>query len=179
VADFLSPGVRNQYWRASLPTTETRLLKTRLISVGNDIGPANTGLRYAYCLEFFMKCLEQIMAAYSPSEQILSAPLVRVILRIEKDFPSLLTLENLASEAGLSISRFSALFKAKMAIAPMHYLRRHLLGRAGSLLRHTDWQVEEIATCTGFNSLHYFSRAFKAEFGRSPRAYREQSRKTG
>ncbi len=175
VRDFLGPGLRGHYWRARLPAAETKQLAVRLTQAGRNTGPAGAGLRYAYCLELFLKCAERVMSAYAAPEQVLPAPLIRAVLRIEKDFAGLLTLEALATEADLSISRFSALFQAHLGLAPMHYLRRHRLGRAGSLLRHTDWPVERIATQTGFNSLHYFSRAFKAEFGRSPRSYREQA----
>jgi transcriptional regulator GlxA family with amidase domain len=44
--------------------------------------------------------------------------------------------------------------------------------RAAALLVKTNYQVQEIAFLTGFESQYHFSRAFKSVFGSNPSAYR-------
>lgn len=80
--------------------------------------------------------------------------------------------ESLAARVHLSPSRFAALFKEAMGLAPLDYVLNQRLQRAESLLRHTDAKVEEIAAECGFDDPYYFSRMFRARLGHSPRNYR-------
>jgi AraC-like DNA-binding protein len=62
--------------------------------------------------------------------------------------------------------------------SPAARIRRRRLERAAELLsaRTPQPQVEKVAQECGFASAEYFSRAFRREFGISPRAYRSAHR---
>jgi AraC-like DNA-binding protein len=62
--------------------------------------------------------------------------------------------------------------------SPAARIRRRRLERAAELLTagREGGQVEKIAQDCGFASAEYFSRAFRREFGLSPRAYRAAHR---
>lgn len=62
--------------------------------------------------------------------------------------------------------------------SPAARIRRRRLERAAEILgtRSGPGQVEQIAYECGFASAEYFSRAFRKEFGQSPRAYRAARR---
>ncbi|HJQ44024.1 MAG TPA: helix-turn-helix domain-containing protein [Jatrophihabitantaceae bacterium] len=62
--------------------------------------------------------------------------------------------------------------------SPAARIRRRRLERAAELLsaRSPQPQVEKVAQECGFASAEYFSRAFRREFGISPRAYRSAHR---
>ena len=47
------------------------------------------------------------------------------------------------------------------------------LEHARGLLLGTDWSVEQVASCCGYEDPFYFSRCFRKEFGLSPRKYRQ------
>jgi AraC-like DNA-binding protein len=67
---------------------------------------------------------------------------------------------------------FRALFKKGV-----HQYRLHIrLSKAKALLEETDLTISEIADSVGFESRDGFSNAFKKEFKRSPRQWRDATR---
>ncbi|PID74327.1 MAG: hypothetical protein CSB32_01280 [Desulfobacterales bacterium] len=81
-------------------------------------------------------------------------------------------LTELAGKVGMSRSRFYINFKNVFGHSPMDYLRTHRLQFARQLLRQGSHNVSEAAFAAGFTNLSYFSKAFTAEFGLSPRQIR-------
>lgn len=90
-------------------------------------------------------------------------------------FPRLdqpLPVEVIARAMGQSESHFRARFRAVAGMGLGQHVRRLRMKRASDLLHTTSLSVSEIAQKCGFESLYAFSRAFKTEYGVSPRAYR-------
>lgn len=79
--------------------------------------------------------------------------------------------EDLAREAGLSLSRFSELFAARVGETPMAYLRRWRLTIAQRDLARGD-RVEAVARRYGYGSPEGFTRAYKRAHGTPPMAAR-------
>ncbi|MCT8159865.1 AraC family transcriptional regulator [Pseudoruegeria sp. SHC-113] len=79
--------------------------------------------------------------------------------------------EDLAREAGLSLSRFSELFAARVGETPMAYLRRWRLTIAQRDLARGD-RVEAVARRYGYGSPEGFTRAYKRAHGAPPMAAR-------
>lgn len=82
------------------------------------------------------------------------------------------TVPALASTAALSASRFAARFRETTGQSVMAYVASWRVNLACRLLRETDLQLGEIADRIGYESLPAFSRAFKAQLGQSPTAWR-------
>lgn len=80
--------------------------------------------------------------------------------------------ESMAKLAHLSPSRFAAVFKEAVGLAPVDYLLKLRLQRAQQLLLDRDLSVEHVAVQVGYRDAFYFSRLFKAHHGMSPRGYR-------
>ena len=94
--------------------------------------------------------------------------------RIERDADTPLTLGTLASEAGLSPCHFLRTFEGLTGATPHQYLRRARLRRAAERLATGRGRVVDVAFASGFGDVSNFNRAFRAEFGVSPRRYRAQ-----
>lgn len=62
--------------------------------------------------------------------------------------------------------------KQLTGLSPGKYLLRFRLNKALSLLRSTDYSIGKIAEKTGFASHNNFARAFRREFGHSPKQER-------
>lgn len=91
---------------------------------------------------------------------------------VMRDFKRQWTLAEMAALAGYSQSRFSNLYSARYGKSPVDDLIEQRIERARLLLLYGGMSVEEVAEATGFSSIYYFSRAFKARVGASPAAYR-------
>jgi AraC-like DNA-binding protein len=85
------------------------------------------------------------------------------------------SLDSLAGLAGMSRSRFAYHFAKAYGRSPMDYLQSVRLKAAARLLRSSDMLVKSIAAAVGFASRSHFSRAFRAEFGIDPTAFRDRS----
>ncbi len=82
--------------------------------------------------------------------------------------------EALAGEAGLSPSRFRAVFKKATGSAPKAYLRGLRLRQASSLLISSELPVYMVAEECGFSSSFYFCRHFARHVGMPPSAFRKE-----
>ena len=85
-----------------------------------------------------------------------------------------ITLDDIASAANISKSAALRCFKAGAQTSPVEYLNDYRLEHACDLLRMTMDSVSDIAWKTGFESIGYFDRIFKREFGITPKQYRKQ-----
>jgi AraC-like DNA-binding protein len=82
---------------------------------------------------------------------------------------------SLASEVGLSRSRFAARFTALVGQPPLTYLTRWRMEKAAGLLHEGDLGLAEIAGRVGYESEAAFNRAFRRHFGVPPGAYRRRA----
>jgi AraC-like DNA-binding protein len=90
-----------------------------------------------------------------------------------------LTPATIAAQLNISLRQLYRAFNRTES--PAARIRRRRLERAAELLsaRSPQPQVERVAQECGFASAEYFSRAFRREFGISPRAYRSAHREPG
>ena len=86
------------------------------------------------------------------------------------------TVAELADLAGMSRSGFAALFNERVGEAPLSYLTRWRMFRAGHLLRRSTTSIGEIADTIGYRSEAAFNKAFKRSVGVGPGAYRRVER---
>lgn len=68
------------------------------------------------------------------------------------------------------------LFRKTMGVTPAKYINALRLEEAQKLLLGTDLSVTEIAYTVGFSGVPYFSGAFSATFGITPRRYRQENK---
>ena len=91
---------------------------------------------------------------------------------MKKHLDKNLTLSELAEQAGLSASHYSALFRRKTQNAPVSFFMFLKVQKACQLLENTNLRIKEIATRIGFEDPYHFSRVFTHFMGLSPRRFR-------
>jgi AraC family transcriptional regulator, arabinose operon regulatory protein len=104
-----------------------------------------------------------------------SAPDFRVATAIavmERRMAEPWRVEDLATIATLSPSRFAHLFQAETGTSPLRYLQDLRMERARCLLERTTVPVRDVMHQVGCRDLSHFSRQFSKRFGLAPRAYR-------
>jgi AraC family transcriptional regulator len=83
--------------------------------------------------------------------------------------------EVLAAVAGFSVSHFHRIFIVHNGESIASYVRRLRLERAGRKLRMGAVDITEVALAAGYDTHAAFSKAFKQQFGLSPREFRQLS----
>ena len=83
-----------------------------------------------------------------------------------------LSVDEMATAAGLSRAHFSREFRQTFGESPHAYLLTRRLERAAALLRMTDKSVAEVCFSVGLQSVGSFTTSFKRMFGSSPTSYR-------
>ena len=87
-----------------------------------------------------------------------------------------LTTIRLAREAGLSPFHFLRTFEKVAGVTPHKYILRMRLRNAARMLAAGSDRILDIALDAGFGDVSNFNHAFRAEFGVSPRRYRQRRR---
>jgi AraC-like DNA-binding protein len=91
---------------------------------------------------------------------------------IERDPAARLTLRDLAARARLSPFHYLRTFERVTGVTPHQFILRTRLREAATRLAVEPAKIVEIAFDAGFGDLSNFNRAFRAEFGVSPRRFR-------
>lgn len=124
---------------------------------------------------------ETMRLAHGSSTRVISASpstlarVTRAVRVIERHADGELFLGSLAQEAGLSPYHFLRTFEQLTGLTPHQYIRRMRLRAAAMRLLSETKKVLDIALDCGFGDVSNFNRAFRAEFGLSPRKYRGQT----
>ncbi|WP_372751899.1 helix-turn-helix domain-containing protein [Labilibaculum sp.] len=80
----------------------------------------------------------------------------------------------LAQQASMATNAFTRLFTKEIGMSPQKYVKGKRIGKACILLHHSDFQIDEIASKTGFADRYHFSRIFKQITKVSPAKYRKE-----
>jgi AraC-like DNA-binding protein len=100
-----------------------------------------------------------------------TARVTRVVRAIERRPSAPLTLRQLAAQSGLSLYHFLRTFEHVTGLTPHQYVRRVRLRGAAVRLALEPGKIIDVAFESGFGDVSNFNRAFRAEFGVSPRVY--------
>ncbi len=115
-----------------------------------------------------------VTPARDPISPAALARVTRTVRMIEAQPATGLTLVRLAREARLSPFHFLRVFGSLTGVTPHQYLMRLRLRAAAVRLTAGSEKILDIALDAGFGDVSNFNRAFRAEFGVSPRAYRQR-----
>ena len=105
---------------------------------------------------------------HSNAESIAS----RMKLYLDNNTSRRVTLEELADVVHLDKSYIIRLFRQFYQETPISYHQQVRINRAKSMLLYTNLSVTEIASNTGFSSIHDFDRVFRKMDGAAPSVYR-------
>ncbi|MFP4973994.1 helix-turn-helix domain-containing protein [Paenibacillus sp. CN-4] len=112
-----------------------------------------------------------LSGAAEPAEGGTAEALQRAKAFLDDRYQEDISMERLASIAGLSSKYASDLFKRTFGQSPLDYLSQVRMREAKRLMLQTDWRMRDIAHAVGYRDEFFFSRKFKQSFGLSPSAY--------
>ena len=125
--------------------------------------------------EFFGYILEHKLYTEGPSIQQRDAQriehLKKALEMIENSYSDCLTLDDLASEAGMNSKYFCRYFREMTHRTPIDYLNYYRVEQACFKLATTDESITDVGLSCGFNDVSYFIKMFKKYKGVTPKKY--------
>ena len=94
---------------------------------------------------------------------------------IEHNFQNEITIEDIAGVCGLNRTYFGKIFKEALGKTPQEFLLMYRMLKAAELLKLTSLSIGDIGLAVGYANQMHFSRAFKNNYGISPREWRYQN----
>ena len=121
-------------------------------------------------LEALQEELERRRAAATP-ENLKFMDRVTRVMEDNLSNPAF-NVNRLCEELHMSRSTLYRKMKVVTDSAGNDFIKQYRLNKAAELLSDKTWPVADIAAMVGFNSVSYFSRCFRAQFGVSPKDYK-------
>jgi AraC-like DNA-binding protein len=90
---------------------------------------------------------------------------------IHENFHLPWTIKKMADKLELSSSRFASLYKQEFRTSPTEDLIKTRIAQAKKMLSTTKVSVKQVSVACGFESVHYFHRAFKKRIDITPKHY--------
>lgn len=124
-------------------------------------------------------CMDELLTKiyrFSKQDFVLSMPDHSQKLRdlrteVHESFSKPWTIGQMASRMSLSASRFASLYKKEFNTSPTEDLIRTRIEQAKRMLSTTKVSVKQVSIACGFESVHYFHRAFKKRNNITPKHY--------
>ncbi|OGV38399.1 MAG: hypothetical protein A2020_15185 [Lentisphaerae bacterium GWF2_45_14] len=174
----LEPRLRREHsFKSRLRLSELELLEAENIiwQIERELEGKKGAFHYM-AASFFMSFRGMVARWYSGQKSLHSRKLLELaslMSFINRNFEKPLSIDILASKAGMSISTLSRTFRRAFAYSPMEYVIRKRIARACELLSASNLTISEIASKTGFSDSNFFSRQFRKVKGISPREFRK------
>ena len=130
----------------------------------------------AYVVELIIKIFRKMSAVSHPEMFNRQAQIVDVTLDyLRQNYQKHLSLDDLAAHLNISKYHLSRSFPERIGCGLNAYIHSLRADHAATLLASTQISVTQVGFDSGFESSSTFFRAFKQQYGVSPRQYRDHS----
>lgn len=185
---FVSPETMNR-WKADILTFRSRLVREAMSGHSGEIlaeleqddarnlAPGTGGYGFSlfawrdWSLELLSR-LAQALAARAAKEK---SPLADILAYIDHNYPSDLSLQEVAGRFFVSREYVSRKFKQEHGINFSDYVANVRIEKAKLLLQNPHLKLSQIAEMVGIHDVKYFSKVFKKQTGLTPNDYRKQA----
>ncbi len=96
---------------------------------------------------------------------------------LESNFDKNLSIEEIASSIGISVSYLQHMFKVELNSSVKKHLNKIRIERAQKLIVETNYSIKQVATNVGYNSVQDFNKNFKSFCGKTPTEFKNDNRK--
>lgn len=153
----------------------TNIIRNNILALENELSHKRPG--YAVAAKYMLfSCFVSLIrdfgyvdsSAKHINYQNTVEPLKKALDFINENLDKQITLSQIASQAALSQTYFSTVFKKLNGISPWEYITIKRVEKAIGLLKNTDETKLNIAMQCGFNSSSNFYKAFRKITGKCP-----------
>jgi AraC family transcriptional regulator of arabinose operon len=168
---------KSKNYKPHLTYNENRIKLFEEIYSNLEKGYSSDNLRYVNMIfyHFLSSLLYEEKFNYrenKPEDDVIAL----TIAQMQQKIHTVLTLNELANFANLSVSHFSAIFRERTGYSPIEYFNHLKVQKACQYLLFTSMTVKEIALQSGVEDPYYFSRMFSRLMGVSPTEYRNRNK---
>ncbi len=164
--------------------TPTDLLESRLLLSAAGVVENNGALDTLFRHQLVDLLATRLLAAHTSSPTTFQPAmgglspkvLLRAIERLRSNSDADVSLDALASDAGLSRFHFCRAFKESTGLSPHAWLQQYRLEQAMNMLRNTDASIVSVAVEFGYASQTAFAAAFRRLTGEAPSDWRRRVR---
>ena len=161
-------GIVTQCGGIYLRTDPRRVWEKRILSI---CGGAKRSAR-----EIAVECYSLLDELLQPApENGIPPELAEIQRKICGNLDKPLPLNELAKEAGMSLSGMNRLFREYLKMPPHRYIREQRMRAAEEMLRLNALSVKETAAAAGYENALNFSTEFRKFYGYPPSAVRKRS----
>lgn len=143
------------------------------VAHGNCFTCLNQAETWAQLKACVTKHLEILVDSFDMYESYRRSVIAKAELFIERSFREEIAEKDLLSHLRVGKSWFTKVFKEKTGLTFSEYLCKRRVKEACRLLRTTDHSISRVAWDSGLRTERTLRRAFKKEFGISPRDYKD------
>lgn len=128
------------------------------------------GVANLICFLFSLKYLEPAEVKHTT---IANEAIQKALLYISENVEKPISLQDLATISGYSLSHFKYKFKEYLGITPAEYISMQKISLAERELLSSDISITDLAYKLSFSSSNYFCTVFKRVLGYNPSEYRK------
>ena len=150
----------------------TERLFRKLVSSHAVAAPDRLPRCMALLYQIYSLLIQNQREQYVPGSTKMRIEAAKVSIETNISNPNL-SVASLAREAHMSEVHFRKLFSDLYTISPTKYITQERIAYACTLMALRELRLEDIALQSGFSSLPYFCKVFKATTGTTPAAYRQ------
>lgn len=165
----------------------SRSILKRIVTESAEKQPYYHCRANSYFALYITKCVRELLKPIATPESVMPAEerdlnelvdvrFEKVLDFIDRNIHNKLTLTELCKIVNFNTSHLIKLFKDVYGTTPLKYISSIRIEKAKDLLINTNASITDIAMQTGFQTIHYFSHAFKQHTGMSPIDFRIKNR---
>ena len=149
-----------------------RALRPNGKSIFQLIAEANNAGEIRRHISWYM---DQLLAWYRPLKENTNYRVAAFVEEyIEKHYMETVSVDEVASQVGLSTNYVRTIFKNSRGTTIQNYLSEYRLKMACRLLRNTPTTVSKVGQLVGYNNVSYFCASFQKRFGKTPTQWRRE-----
>ncbi|MEK3795907.1 helix-turn-helix domain-containing protein [Paenibacillus sp. FSL R7-0204] len=184
----VTPQMLND-WKSDALLFRSRLVREALGSQAANVlaelehgdlqNPSPQPSGYSFSLfawrDWSLAFMQQLSRALADRQQKERNPMTEIVKYIEQNYPSDLSLQEVAGKFQVSREYVSRRFKQEYGINFSDYIVSVRIEKAKLLMQNPGLKLAQISEMVGFHDVKYFSKVFKKHTGHSPKDYRDQA----
>ena len=155
---------------------ETGINPYRLDQLSGEIGLEIENLRSVeHAQDFVFRVIQRYCQLVRESTFPNLKPLVHLAVTYVKDHLNEdLTVKETAKILGVNANYLSTQFHENLGLTFIDFIHRERTKQAAALLKHTNLQIQQVASAVGYNNTSYFTKQFQRFLGMNPSHYRQE-----